>query len=546
MMHQVVANPEVDLVVRGEGELTFKEIADGRPPASIAGVSYTDGGSIVHNPDRPTADLCALPPPRRDLVSRYARQYRAFGQSLGALSTTRGCPYRCSFCCVHKLWRDYRELAPGAVVDEIGRMEKTEIVSIVDDNFCQDMGRVDEICDLIIRRGLNDRLYSVFSRVDAIVRHPETVAKMAEANMRVVFIGIEAASQAALDRMKKKTRIEDIYRACDILESNGMFIWAGHIIGNLDDTYDDVEALIRMSNRLPLDMADFTVITPYPGTDLYRQAVADNLVDEFDFTEYCECEPHMHTANLSRMEIMELQIKAYMKFYGIARMVRRANRWSRNREKVWILERNMTGIRSFLRFRDKSARYFWRTYKETVGKTEGTRIRKHSPLVSTPKLYSIGAGIAAALITLLFTVLAKRYYSNYSSRPLSFLVADLLFASAFVAFTTAILATWFAARSYRQGWIFCIRRRKPVRKRRSLSDLSLQNGLIFAAAALVMAAILLGVAVGGLSAQLTYGIKELLVTVIAFLTACVVSFYSIHAVRNGEILRGAASSRSSR
>ncbi|MBU4178988.1 MAG: B12-binding domain-containing radical SAM protein, partial [Actinobacteria bacterium] len=273
LMPQVVAYPEVDIVVRGEGELTFREIADGRPLGSIPGISYVSGSTVVHNPDRPHVDLNTLPPPRRDLVAGNKKKYKAFNQTLGALSTARGCPYRCSFCCVPKVWKGYRELSPIEVVSEIKRMDRTEIVSIVDDNFCQDMGRVEAICDLIIRERLNDRIFSVFSRVDSIVRYPEIVAKMARANMRVVFIGIEAATQHALDRMNKKTRIEDIYRACEILETNGILIWAGHIIGNLDDTYDDVEELIRMSNELPVDMADFTVITPYPGTDLYRLAV---------------------------------------------------------------------------------------------------------------------------------------------------------------------------------------------------------------------------------------------------------------------------------
>ncbi|MBU4386721.1 MAG: B12-binding domain-containing radical SAM protein, partial [Actinobacteria bacterium] len=189
LMPHIIENPEVDIIVRGEGELTFKEIADGRPLASIAGISFVSGPAVVHNPERPPADLNALPPPRRDLVSAYRGRYTAFGKSLDALSTARGCPFRCTFCCVPMLWRGYRELSPVEVVNEIKRMDAAEIVSIVDDNFCQDMRRVDAICDLIIRERLNDRIFSVFSRVDSIVRYPEIVAKMARANMRVVFIG---------------------------------------------------------------------------------------------------------------------------------------------------------------------------------------------------------------------------------------------------------------------------------------------------------------------------------------------------------------------
>jgi hypothetical protein len=386
---------------------------------------------------------------------------------------------------------------------------------------------------------LDDRLYSVFSRVDSIVRYPDVVRKMARANMRVVFIGIEAATQAALDRMNKKTRIEDIHRACEILDSNGILVWAGNIVGNLDDRREDVEALIRINKKLPVDIADFTVITPWPGTELYRHAYANGLIENLDFSEYCECEPHMHTAHLSSMEIMELQIKAYIKFYGFWPMLRRAGRWYRNKEKRWMLERDQKGYRSFWNFRTKSAFYFWRTYKEVVGKTHNTKIRRYSPLVSTPVLYSIGAGVGAALITLLLTILLARFFGDYPSRGPAFVMADLLFSAVFVAFTIALVATWLAVRSYRHGWIFSVRQRKPARDTWTLADRSLRNALVYSAAAFALTAALIAVvSLAWSSSQLTYGAKEALVTAIAFLTALPVSYLSVRSVRNGEIARG--------
>lgn len=541
LVPQVASYPQVDVVVRGEGELTFREIADGKPFASVAGTSFKGAAGLVHNPDRPPADLGSLPPPRRDLVSKYAAHYMAFGKSLDALSTARGCPYRCSFCCVPVLWRGYRELSPAQVVAEIRRMGPTEIVSIVDDNFCHDMNRVAEICDLMVREGFNDRIYSVFSRVDSIVQHPDVVEKMAAAGMRVVFIGIEAATQEALDRMGKKTRLEDIERACRILDSNGILIWAGHIIGNMDDTWEDVEALIRMSTRLPVDIAQFTVITPYPGTELFRDAGERGLIDDLDYPEYCECEPHMHTPHLSRMEITELEIKAYVHFYGFRAMLKRVRRYNKSADKKWIVKGNLKGVTSFSKFRNKSAFYFWRTYREMVGETEGTRIRRFSPLVSTPHLYALAAAIVAALITLAVTILAGTFYGDYRALPRAFVFTDLLVASAFVAFFTGVVSSLLAVRSYRHGWIFSVRARRPVRSQRSPLEYALLSGAIGACASFILAVIMLvGIALGGASAQVTYATKEYLVTVIAFLAAGAVSYDSIHAVRNGAIARARA------
>lgn len=222
-------------------------------------------------------------------------------------------------------------------------------------------------------------------------------------------------------------------------------------------------------------------------------------------------------------------------------MLKRSRRWSGNREKRWILEGNYRGITSFWKYRNKSALYFWRTYKEMVGKTEGTRTRTCSPLASTPILYSITAGILAAFITLLLTIAASRYYGQYSYHRLEFIVADLLFASVLVASIASIIATRFAIRSYRRGWIFSVRLRRPARREWSPSRESLRNVVLFSATAFVVTSILVFISViGGYSSQLTYGTKEVLVTVIAFLASCIASYVSIHAVRNGEITRTTA------
>ncbi len=538
LMPGVATYPEVDIAVRGEGELTFREIAGGRPLSSIQGISYKSGGTVAHNPDRAPADLEALPPPGRDLVSKYQGRYRAFGKRLDAVSTTRGCPYRCSFCCVPVVWQGYRELSPQRVIDEIKRTGDVEIVSIVDDNFCHDMERVELICDLIVREGLDDRMYSVFSRVDSVVRYPDVVRKMARANMRVVFIGIEAASQEGLDRMNKRTRMEDIYRACEILEENGVLIWAGHIIGNLEDTYEDVNALIDLGKRLPIDIAQYTVVTPYPGTELYRLGVERGLIDDFDFADYCECEPHMHTRYLSTMEIMELEMKAYLKFYSLRSVLKRSNRWSRNEKKTWI-NRDIKGIWSFGNFRNRCAFYFWGAYKETVGRTQNTRVRKYSPLVSTPVLYSIAAAVVSGLVTLLVTAYLGRYYGEYASRASAYIVADLLFAAVFVAAVNALACTPLGIRSYRKGWILSLRRRKPAKRGLSVAARTvLYAGAFSAAATLLTAGLLLVRSVWGVPAELTYTVRLVVVTVTAFLKAGLVSYLSIRAVRNGGVTPG--------
>jgi anaerobic magnesium-protoporphyrin IX monomethyl ester cyclase len=539
LVPQLVDNPEVDIVVRGEGELSFKEIADSNSLDSIEGISYKNGNKVVHNPDRISANLSDLPYPRRDLVSKYKSKYMAWGKRLDALSTARGCPYRCSFCCVPNVWEGYRERTPREVINEIKQTDAdAEIIAFVDDNFCFDMKRVEEICDLIIQEGLNDRLYSCFSRIDSIVKHPDVVAKMFAANMRVVFIGIEAASQSSLDKMKKKTKLDDIYKACRILEEKGIMIWAGHIIGNLDDKYEDVTALIQLSKSLPIDIAQYTVITPYPGTELYETAKEKNLIDEFDFTEYCECEPPMHTPHLSRMELLELVIKGYLEFYGFWAGLKRIRRWSKNPAKKWLLNKNMRTFSEFGKFKRKCAFYFVRAYKEMLSKTEGTKTDK-TPLLVGPRLYSISSGVIAGLITLLTTISLDQGYCAYTSLHPLFIVTDIVIASLITSLTTAFVATWLAVKLYLRGWILSLRPRNPAKTRRTLVEKSKDNALHYGIIAFTLMAFLsfFTIITGfyQLNPSRLFWIKEIPLALIAFLISLIASFKSIDAVRNREI-----------
>jgi anaerobic magnesium-protoporphyrin IX monomethyl ester cyclase len=540
LVPQCVENPEVDIVVRGEGEVSFKEIVDGKPLQSIAGISYKDKARVVHNPERAPAKLSFLPSPRRDLVSKYRGSYMAWGKRLDALSTARGCPYQCSFCCVPQVWRGYRERSPREVVDEIKQLDPdAEIIAFVDDNFCFDMKRVGDICDLIIQEGLNDRLYSCFSRIDSLVSHPEVVDKMYAANLRVVFIGIEAASQASLVTMKKKTTLEDISKACRLLEEKGMMIWAGHIIGNLEDTYEDVAALIRLSQALPLDIAQFTVITPYPGTELYETAKEQNLIDNFDFADYCECEPPMHTLHLSRMELLELEIKAYLEFYGFWAVFKRIRRWSKNPAKRWLLDNNMRTLREFGKYWRQCAFYFARAYKEMLGKTEGTST-DNTPLLVGPKVYSISAGVISGLITLVTTISLDKGYSVITSLHPLFQVLDIGVSSFIAASITSFVATWLAVTLYRRGWILSFRKRKLARTRRTLAEKAGDNALRYGVIACVLMTLFSVALIATNFHQVTSGgalwMKEIPVALLAFITSLFVSFKSIDAVRNKEII----------
>jgi hypothetical protein len=281
------------------------------------------------------------------------------------------------------------------------------------------------------------------------------------------------------------------------------------------------------------------VITPYPGTELYEIAKEKDLIDEFDYTEYCECEPPMHTPNLSRMELLELEMKAYQEFYGFWTSLKRIRRWSKNPAKKWLLEKNMNTFKEFSKFKRKTAYYFIETYKELLGKTECTKTDK-SPLVSGPKSYSITAGAIAGLITLFITMSLDQGYVSYTSLHPLHITIDIILASTITAFTTAFFATWFAVKMYLGGRIISLRPRKPTKTKKTLLDKSKDNAIHYGTIVFtIMALFSVIMIITGLYQTITGGpfwIKEIPVAIIAFFTSLFSSFKSIDEVRNKDII----------
>lgn len=403
LVPDVVLHPAVDYVVRGEGEVTFAELVSGDDPSSIEGLTYKKDGKAVHNQDRPEIpNLDDLPPLRRDLLD--FGKYAAWGMKLDAISTSRGCRFKCIFCCVPCMWKRYRCKSPERVVEEVRRISKdTRIVAIVDDDFCHDMERVGSICDLLVQERLDHFHYSCFARIDEVVKYPHVVEKMAEAGIRTVFIGIEAGSQRSLDEMKKRTDLSLADEAIRILNRNGIAIWASHIIGNLSDTKQDVLDMIEQSIRRPIDTAQYTIVTPNPGTELYKIAEEKGLIDDCNFADYCECEPHMHTEHLSRLDLMELIVLAYYRFNNGLATLKRFFRWAFSRRKRWLLRLTLKGWGEQAKYHQRNAQYFFtELYEQFVQSGEKQLSREFRRLVlrSFFRQYSFLNGLIAGISAL--------------------------------------------------------------------------------------------------------------------------------------------------
>ncbi|MEM3153536.1 MAG: radical SAM protein, partial [Candidatus Bathyarchaeia archaeon] len=238
----------IDVVVRGEGEETFQELINamdrGICLGYVRGIAYRKGEKIVATKPRPLiGDLDKIPFPSLDLlpIEKYALQ----GISYMPITTSRGCPFKCSFCASSRIFGGcWRGRSPKNVVEEI-RLIHDEFniknIEFVDDTFTLNGRRAEEICDEILREGL-DISWGASSRVDTI--NKGLVEKMRKAGCWIVYLGVESASQKILNEIGKKITISQIVRAVKTLKEAGIQILGSFILGFPEETIETAEQTI--------------------------------------------------------------------------------------------------------------------------------------------------------------------------------------------------------------------------------------------------------------------------------------------------------------
>ncbi len=250
--------PNVDVLVRGDGEEAVREIAQRRPLDRIAGVSYRLNGKLVHGRGRhpcPVSD--DLYPDRR--LRRHAYPftpggYRA-GITLDSVASSRGCPFNCKFCSFSRNpWgekRSWSARSPESVVRELEEIDSDVILFVVD-IFTHDPDRVSAICDLIIARGIRKR-YIVNARAE-IARRPDILRKMERAGFAALLIGIESAQNKTLRAMGKGVNTRQLREYFRVLRGSRMMLLGYFIIGNIGETEKEMLQTVTFARELGIDV----------------------------------------------------------------------------------------------------------------------------------------------------------------------------------------------------------------------------------------------------------------------------------------------------
>ena len=320
----------VDYIVRGEGDLTFRELVraldgvGGPDPAAlarVAGLTWRDETGVHHNPDRHVSDLADVRPPNRE--ARRLGGATFLGRTIDVIETSRGCTFDCSFCSIIEMrGRNFHRFPIARVIDDIrdARARGARTLFIVDDNISLDVQRFAELCRAIIDAGLDDLDYLVQAMTSPIAHHGDLLGPlMQRAGFRYVFLGIENVLDedlAFLRARAKNTEREHgrvvgnaTIRAIDCLHRHGMYVVGGLIVGSPDDTRESIETNLAFARRY-VDWPYIQHPTPYPRTPMTKDFRERGLIVSEELEAYDGTTAVVRTTHVPAEEVEFLRWRA--------------------------------------------------------------------------------------------------------------------------------------------------------------------------------------------------------------------------------------------
>jgi anaerobic magnesium-protoporphyrin IX monomethyl ester cyclase len=322
--------PSADAVCWGEGEFAMLEYADRimNPSAvqPLNGLAFrSQEGEMVVGPDRePIRDIDSLPLPDRSLVpiAGYVpaiEQYKKL--PVTNMFTTRGCPFRCTFCLPDILGKGMRQRSVDRVLEEIEVLETDfgiRDIAFWDDTFTVNKRRVADLCERLLQRK-RKTVWSAQARADCVT--PDMLGRMARAGCWKVFYGVESLVQKNLDVINKGETVDQIFRAIEWTRKAGIETEASFMFGIPGETFEDGLQTIRLAKKLDPDYAKFFYFTPYGDLqqDIRKYGTLVTEREENFMGSLVTFVPH----SMTKEELHELYRRAYREFYFRPRVVYR-------------------------------------------------------------------------------------------------------------------------------------------------------------------------------------------------------------------------------
>lgn len=342
----------VDFVAGGEGLVTLVELAQalraGETDLSKVADLYWRGPEGPMAPTRRAplvealdVDMPGLAWDLLPMANYRAHNWHCMGrvdgtgaldrQPYAALYTTLGCPYRCTFCCIHAPFKSgeavkgmkaesnsYRRWSPVQVVDQLAMLAErhgVKNVKIADEMFVLHRAHVEGICDLILERGLDLNLWA-YARLDTV--QEDLLDKMVRAGFRWLAFGIESANPRVREGVQKGYDQAVIYRVMDQLRAAGIHVIGNYIFGLPEDDLQSMQETLDLARELQCEFANFYCAMAYPGSPLYREALAKGWAlpqDWSGFSQHAVDTLPLPTKHLSGGQVLRFRDEAFQAYY---------------------------------------------------------------------------------------------------------------------------------------------------------------------------------------------------------------------------------------
>jgi len=307
----------LDVVVRGEPEMTIKELAGGREYSQVLGITFRQNFEIIRNPDRSFLDdLDGLPFPARHLFNNHLYRTPDTNEPIAFISTSRGCPQRCIFCASGIVsGRKIRLRSVPSVIVEIKECIKKYNMSnffFSADTFTWDKEWVIDLCKEIINKNIKIR-WGTNSRVDTL--DEDRISWMKKAGCHIIGFGAESASQLILDKIKKGINVEQINNVISLCKRYDIESFLIFVIGFPWETNETISDTVDFVKKTEASFIEVNIAYPFPGTEFYDIAKESGLFEEAALFNHNYSTPLVRSYSLDINELAKSRKKILMAFY---------------------------------------------------------------------------------------------------------------------------------------------------------------------------------------------------------------------------------------
>ena len=312
--------PNIDMIVRGEGEEIIREVVTGVPYKDIRGLSYRENGRVVHNEIHPLPDITRIPFPDRSLRKHdyYMVKYgvRLSSHTFDTMMTTRGCPFNCKFCTfsLNPLGqkRSYSERPVESIIEEL-KMVTANVVLLSDDNFFTNPKRSEQLCDLIIKNKIK-KIFIAQTRID-VAKHPRVLDKAEKAGFRIFLIGIESPHDRILKQLQKGITQQEVRDAFAILTQYDFYLHGYFIYGNIGETEEEMLYIPKFAKEVKLDSISFQKLR------VERFSPLKGLIDETPGYYYNRIGGSVYSDRYGRKELKQIRNRIRSEFYDLSQII---------------------------------------------------------------------------------------------------------------------------------------------------------------------------------------------------------------------------------